>query len=97
MMNDIIEEPEKDTLLGMLPEPQVLSVMSAKASPANANVLVGSGSYRPQPSICVIGREINKSTVHRTGSDIIKFVYECIRLAKLAHERIDGMIFFLSN
>lgn len=97
MMNDIIEEPEKDTLLGMLPEPQVLSVMSAKASPANANVLVGSGSYRPQPSICIIGREINKSTVHRTGSDIIKFVYECIRFAKLAHERIDGMIFFLSN
>lgn len=96
MMNDIIEEPEKDTLLGMLPEPQVLSVMSAKASSAIANVLVGSGSCRPQPSICVIGREINKSTVHRTGSDI-KFVCECIRLAKLAHKRIDGMIFSLSN
>lgn len=31
MMNDIIEEPEKDTLLEAQPEPQqVLTVMSAK-------------------------------------------------------------------
>ena len=31
MMNDIIEEPEKDSLLGLRPEAQVVSVMSAKA------------------------------------------------------------------
>lgn len=37
MMNDIIEEPEKDTLLETQPEPQVLPVMSGKASPAKAN------------------------------------------------------------
>lgn len=43
MMNDIIEEPEKDTLLEAQPERQVLSVMSANASPANAGLLIGSG------------------------------------------------------
>lgn len=43
MMNDIIEEPEKDTLLEAQSEPQVLSVMSAKASPANASLLIKTG------------------------------------------------------
>ncbi len=38
MMNDIMEEPEKDALLEPQPEPQVLSVMSAKASLANASL-----------------------------------------------------------
>lgn len=38
MMNDIMEEPEKDSLLEAQQEPQVLSVMSAKASPANAGL-----------------------------------------------------------
>ena len=38
MMNDIMEEPEKDTLLEAQPEPQVLSVMSAKACVANASL-----------------------------------------------------------
>lgn len=61
MMNDIIEEPEKDTLLGLRPEAQVLSVMSAKASPANANV--GVNINRPQTPICIVGRELNRSNV----------------------------------
>lgn len=43
MMNDIIEEPEKDTLLDAQPERQVLSVTSAKARPAVASLLIGSG------------------------------------------------------
>lgn len=98
MMNDIIEEPEKDTLLGMQPEPQVLSVMLAKAS--YANVLVRSGSCRPQPSICIIGRELNKSYVRKTRSDTLKFVCGCVRLVKLAHipvnsPRISLFFFFL--
>ena len=42
MMNDIMEEPEKDTLLEAQ-EPQVLSVMSAKASPAKASLLIETG------------------------------------------------------
>lgn len=37
-MNDIIEEPEKDTLLDTQPEPQAFSVMWSKASPANASL-----------------------------------------------------------
>lgn len=36
MMNDIIEEPEKDTLLEAQQEQQVLSVMWAKASSTTA-------------------------------------------------------------
>lgn len=39
MMNDIIEEPEKDILLEAQPDCQVLSVMPAKANPANARLL----------------------------------------------------------
>lgn len=95
MMNDIIEEPEKDTLLGMQPEPQVLSVMLAKASSANANVLVGSGSCRPQPSICIIGRELNKSYVRKTRPDTLKFVCGCVRLVKLAHIPVNWPIISL--
>lgn len=38
MMNDIIEEPERDTLLEAQPERQVLSVISANKANA-ANVL----------------------------------------------------------
>lgn len=38
MMNDIIEEPEKDTLLETQPEPQVFSVMLDEASPAKASL-----------------------------------------------------------
>lgn len=33
MMNDILEEPEKDTLLETQPETQVLSVMPSEANP----------------------------------------------------------------
>lgn len=36
MMNDIIEEPERDTLLDAQPERPVVSVMAANAN-ANAN------------------------------------------------------------
>lgn len=42
MMNDIIEEPEKDTLLDGQSGRQVLSVMSAKAS----MLIEGVGGYR---------------------------------------------------
>lgn len=52
MMNDIIEEPEKDTLLETQPERQVLSVMSAKANPANASLLIESGMLAAYLSFC---------------------------------------------
>lgn len=40
MMNDIMEEPEKDTLLEAQPKPQIVSVMSAEANPANAGLQI---------------------------------------------------------
>lgn len=54
MMNDIIEEPEKDTLLETQPERQVLSVMSAKANPANASLLIESGRLAAYLSFSVL-------------------------------------------
>lgn len=46
MMSDILEEPEKDSLLGQRPGAQGLSVMSAKASPANANATANANACR---------------------------------------------------
>lgn len=43
MMNDIIEEPEKDTLLEAQSELHALSVMSDEANPANASWWIESG------------------------------------------------------
>lgn len=65
MMTDIIEEPEKDSLLGLRPEAHVLAVMLKLAANANVGVHIG----QRQPPIWIIGMELYSSHVQTASPD----------------------------
>lgn len=55
MMNDIMEEPEKDTLLEAHPELQVSTVMSGDASPAKARLEINKLCLTSQQTDQIVG------------------------------------------